>query len=99
MKKRAKKKTVQRNPRKSEEEWGEVPIRAPRTTGRKRPRSQAKYENFRRLDENTGKQWGDVGVRVPASETNPAAGEWGLDKSGREVMWFPSPETEKRKRK
>lgn len=94
MKKRFKKKMARPNLRITDEDWGrEMPKKVPRTGGkRKRPRSRAKFENYMELEEKTGRSWGDAGPVVQVSEVDPTRGFWGLDKSGREVMWFPNSE-------
>ena len=93
MKKRKKKKAVKTAQRLSDRKMAEIQdMYYPITEGRKRPRSQAKFDHFKDLDERTGKKWGDVSSHVPVSEINRGAGTWGLDKSGREIMWFPNSE-------
>ena len=101
MKKRTKKKIARPNPKITDKDWGkEIPKKVPLLGGeRRRPRSQARFENYMELEEKTGYSWGDGGPVVLVSEVNPDLGVWGLDKSGREVAWLSNPKNTGRRRK
>lgn len=99
MRKRKKKQAGKQGQRLGERQMQELArLHFPATEGRKRPRSAAKAAHFKALDEKTGGTWGDMSPHVPVSETDPGAGTWGLDETGREITWFPAHQKAKGKK-
>lgn len=55
------------------------------------PRSRAKWQALKMIEEKTGRKAGTIGNRVWVDDTDHEKGFYELDENGNEVKWFPYP--------
>lgn len=63
----------------------------PDWTNPRPPRSRAKWQALKMIEEKTGRKAGTIGNRVWVDDTDHSKGFYELDHEGNEVAWFPYP--------
>ena len=65
-------------------------------TKRKRPRTREKYEWLKMMEIKNGKPTGEVGNRVWVNAEDYSKGYYELNEDGKEIKWYPNPESTKK---